>query len=85
MARSNEVDAVLFSYAPTAASDSRSVAQAMIADNAIHGRLVMGRPVHDFAGLDLMELAVTLRINGAVVGTGRGGNVDGGFVQGRQA
>lgn len=50
----------------------------LIADNAIHGHLVMGRPVHDFAGLDLMELAVTLRINGVVAGTGRGGNVDGG-------
>lgn len=50
----------------------------LIADNAVHGRLVMGRPVHDFTQLDLMELAVTLRINGVEAGTGCGGNVDGG-------
>ncbi len=50
----------------------------LAADNAAHGYWVTGTPITDFAGLDLPSIAVSLSVNGAVVATGEGRNVDGG-------
>lgn len=50
----------------------------LAADNAAHGHWVTGTPITDFAHIDLLEIPVTLSVNGAVVATGQGRNVDGG-------
>lgn len=50
----------------------------LVADNAAHGHWITGKPVHDWSGLDLMDGAVTLSIDGEVKATGKGRNVDAG-------
>jgi 2-keto-4-pentenoate hydratase len=50
----------------------------LAADNAAHGRWIIGRPSTDFCDLDLLDQPVTLSINGEVVATGMAQNVDGG-------
>lgn len=50
----------------------------LIADNAVFGFWVMGTPVTDWRGLDLLDAPVRLLIDGAEVATGRGGSIEGG-------
>ncbi len=50
----------------------------LTADNAAHGHWIVGSRVTDFAELDLLDEPITLSINGKVVATGAGRNVDGG-------
>ncbi len=50
----------------------------LAADNAAHGYWVTGTPTTDFAGLDLLSIAVSLSVNGSMVATGEGRAVDGG-------
>ena len=50
----------------------------LAADNAAHGYWVTGTPTTNFAGLDLLSITVSLSVNGTVVATGEGRNVDGG-------
>lgn len=47
----------------------------VIADNGTDGALVYGPGVADWRGLDLVNTAVTLRVNGKVERQGRGANV----------
>jgi 2-keto-4-pentenoate hydratase len=49
-------------------------ALALIADNGVHGCLVLGPATEDWRGLDLAEHQVTLRRNGIVKGIGHGAN-----------
>jgi 2-keto-4-pentenoate hydratase len=50
----------------------------LIADNAAFAHWVMGEPIDDWSGLDLLDAPVTLHIDGTLKGTGAGRNVDGG-------
>ncbi len=50
----------------------------LVADNAAHGHWIRGAPLRDWSGLDLMDGAVSLSIDGEVKATGKGRNVDGG-------
>jgi 2-keto-4-pentenoate hydratase len=50
----------------------------LAADNAAFGHWIVGAPVSDWSRLDLLDAPVTLSVNGAVVATGNGRNVDGG-------
>lgn len=50
-------------------------ANALIADNAIHGVSVLGKPVSDWKTVDLAGHAVKLWINGEIRETGSGANV----------
>lgn len=50
----------------------------LAADNAAFGHWIVGAPVTDWSGLDLLDGPVTLSVNGAIVATGQGRNVDGG-------
>lgn len=50
----------------------------LISDNAALGHWIFGAEVDDWSGLDLMEGAASITINGEVRATGRGANVDGG-------
>lgn len=49
----------------------------LIADNAWNEGVVLGEPVHDWRRLDLAALHGVARVNGVVVGEGRGGDVMG--------
>jgi len=46
------------------------------ADNAAHGYWITGTEVTDWSGLDLLDLAITVRVDGEVAGQGAPGNVD---------
>ena len=48
----------------------------LVADNAAHGHWIRGAPLRDWSGLDLMDGAVSLSIDGEVKATGKGRNVD---------
>ena len=48
----------------------------LIADNAAFGFWIVGEPITDWSGLDLLDAAVTLRIDGNVVAGGTGRAVD---------
>jgi 2-keto-4-pentenoate hydratase len=50
----------------------------LIADNAAHGHWIRGNPLRDWSGVDLMDGAVTLSIDGEIKATGKGRNVDDG-------
>jgi 2-keto-4-pentenoate hydratase len=50
----------------------------LASDNAAFGHWIMGTPILDWSGLDLLEGEVTLAINGAIVARGQGRMVDGG-------
>jgi len=50
----------------------------LASDNAAFGYWIMGEPIPDWSDLDLWDGEVTLSINGEVVATGKGRNVDGG-------
>jgi 2-keto-4-pentenoate hydratase len=50
----------------------------LVADNAAHGHWIRGKPLRDWSGLDVMDGAVTLSIDGKVKATGKGRNVDNG-------
>ena len=50
----------------------------LASDNAAFGYWIIGAPVRDWSGIDLLNGAVTLTVNGEVKGTGKGRNVDGG-------
>lgn len=47
-------------------------------DNAVHGYWIMGTPVTHWAGFDLMDDPIELNVDGDVVATGSGRNVDDG-------
>lgn len=51
---------------------------ALIADNGVHGALVLGPGTADWRGLDLPSHAVSLQHNGAQISEGIGGNAMGG-------
>lgn len=51
---------------------------ALIADNAVHGAQVMGPPIAEWRGYDLLAQRVQLEVNGEEVGEGFGRNVLGG-------
>ena len=55
-------------------------AEALAADNAVHGFLVLGTPRPDWRDLDLPGHSVHLTINGETVGRGQGANALGGPV-----
>ena len=46
------------------------------ADNAAHGYWITGTEVTDWSGLDLLDLPITVRVDGQVAGRGVPGNVD---------
>ena len=50
----------------------------LASDNAAFGYWIMGDPIPDWSDIDLLDGAVNLSINGEVVATGKGRNVDGG-------
>ena len=50
----------------------------LITDNAAIGHWVFGAPVDDWSGIDLMEGAASITINGEERARGKGANVDGG-------
>ncbi|MBK1661047.1 hypothetical protein CKO45_22790 [Paracraurococcus ruber] len=50
----------------------------LAADNAAFGHWIMGAPVTDWRGLDLLDGAVTVWIDGQHAATGKGRNVDDG-------
>jgi 2-keto-4-pentenoate hydratase len=50
----------------------------LVSDNAAFGYWIMGTPVRDWSGIDLLDGAVALTINGQVKATGKGRNVDDG-------
>jgi 2-keto-4-pentenoate hydratase len=50
----------------------------LISDNAALGHWVFGAPVEDWSGIDLMEGAASITINGEERARGKGANVDGG-------
>ncbi len=50
----------------------------LISDNAAFAHWVMGEPIRDWSGLDLLDAQITLHIDGVLRGTGKGRNVDGG-------
>lgn len=50
----------------------------LIADNGAFGHWIMGNPVTDWSGLDLLDGPVSLSIDGGIVATGSGRAVDGG-------
>jgi 2-keto-4-pentenoate hydratase len=50
----------------------------LASDNAAFGYWIMGEPILDWSDIDLLDGVVTLSINGKVVATGKGRNVDGG-------
>lgn len=50
----------------------------LASDNAAFGHWIMGAPVTDWSGLDLLDGPVTISIGGEVRGTGKGRNVDDG-------
>lgn len=50
----------------------------LVSDNAAFGYWVMGQPIYDWSTLDLLDGAISLSINGEVVATGTGRNVDDG-------
>lgn len=50
----------------------------LVADNAAHGHWIMGKPLANWSGVDLMDGTVTLSIDGEVKATGKGRNVDNG-------
>ena len=50
----------------------------LISDNAAFAHWIMGEPIRDWSGLDLLDAPITLHIDGALRGTGKGRNVDGG-------
>lgn len=50
----------------------------LIADNAAHGRWIVGPAVTDIDGLDPAAVAVTLTVDGRIEREGVGANVDGG-------
>lgn len=47
-------------------------------DNAVHGHWIMGTPVSDWSGFDLMDDPIELNVDGDIVATGSGRNVDDG-------
>jgi 2-keto-4-pentenoate hydratase len=49
-----------------------------IADNAAFAHWVMGEPIRDWSGLDLLDAPIVLDIDGVRRGEGKGRNVDGG-------
>lgn len=57
---------------------SRQGAPSLIADNGVHGALVLGPATTDWRGLDLANHRVTLAINGQFAGEGTGANALGG-------
>ena len=50
----------------------------LTADNAAHGHWIIGEPIRDWSGLDLMDTPISLIIDGDVKAQGKGRNVDGG-------
>jgi 2-keto-4-pentenoate hydratase len=50
----------------------------LISDNAAFAHWIMGEPIRDWSDLDLLDAPIALHIDGALRGTGRGRNVDGG-------
>ena len=50
----------------------------LASDNAAFGYWIMGVPVTNWSGLDLLDGPVTISIDGEVRGTGKGRNVDDG-------
>jgi 2-keto-4-pentenoate hydratase len=52
-------------------------AAAMVAGNVWNAGVVLGRPVTDWRGLDLAQVAARLSINGREIGCGSGGDVMG--------
>lgn len=50
-------------------------APSLIADNAIHGAWIEGRPVAQWRGMDLAEVPVMLSVNGRLAGPGSGAAV----------
>ena len=50
----------------------------IVADNAAHGRWIIGAPTTDFSQLDLLDAPITFTVNGDIKATGKGRNVDGG-------
>jgi len=61
-------------FAPWAQAGGPNLAS----DNAAFGYWIMGDPIPDWSDIDLLDGAVNLSINGEVVATGKGRNVDGG-------
>jgi len=53
-------------------------APSLIADNGVHGGWVMGTPRENWRDIDLPNHPVSLAVNGAQVGSGRGANALGG-------
>ena len=53
-------------------------APSLIADNGAHGSWIMGAPVTDWSGFDVLEGEIHVTVTGAEPATGRGGAVDGG-------
>jgi 2-keto-4-pentenoate hydratase len=49
--------------------------EAIIADNAIHGAAVFGKPVRDWRDIDFIQYPISLVVNGRTVSSGNGGNV----------
>lgn len=50
----------------------------LISDNACHGHWIPGAELADWSGLDLLDLPITLIVDGEVAATGSPRNVDGG-------
>jgi 2-keto-4-pentenoate hydratase len=68
------IELVGTSFSPWAQAGAPRLA----ADNAAHAHWVIGDAIEDFAALDLMEMPITLSIDGAVAATGRPSLVEGG-------
>ena len=50
----------------------------LASDNAAHGHWILGEPLSDWSGIDVMSGEITLEVDGEVKASGKGSNVDGG-------